>query len=315
MIYFIVNETSQTGKTVTVWQEVEKRVKQSGLRYQVFKTEYAGHASKLALEISQADDDDICLIAVGGDGTINEIINGIKDFEKLRFGIIPCGSGNDFRRGLSLPKTVIESWEKIRERIEKGASEYTAIDLGLVEWNHGCDKRIYGISAGVGLDAMVCKKALTSKLKVFLNKMHLGKLTYGILTVISLFTMETTKATLHFITEEYDRTVHTKKLIFAAAMNLYNEGGGVPMAPKGNPFDGLLSTCYAHGIPKWLTFCCFPLLLAAKHEKLHGFGVTNSKQVQIKSEKPMVLHADGEYLGDVNEVTFESLPQKLKVLM
>jgi diacylglycerol kinase family enzyme len=110
-------------------------------------------------------------------------------------------------------------------------------------------------------------------------------------------------------------TCRMEKMIFSAAMNLRAEGGGVPMAPKGNPYDGKLSTSSAYGIPKWRTFFCLPLLVAAKHEKLKGFRLMDSKSVHISLSKPMIIHADGEYCGESAEVTFTCLPKQLKMLM
>lgn len=107
--------------------------------------------------------------------------------------MIPTGSGNDFCRNLKLPGTPEESLRQILVciRRDRQGKELLRIDLGQVSWE-GCKKpRIFGISAGVGLDALVCKKALDSRLKRVLNRLHLGKLTYLALTVQSLFTMET----------------------------------------------------------------------------------------------------------------------------
>jgi diacylglycerol kinase family enzyme len=104
-------------------------------------------------------------------------------------------------------------------------------------------------------------------------------------------------------------------MIFTAAMNLRAEGGGVPMAPSADPTDGKLSVCSAYGIPKWRTFFCLPLLVAAKHEKLKAFQLMNCKSVHMRLSKPMIIHADGEYCGESAEVTFTCLPQKLKMLM
>ncbi len=317
MIYFIVNETSKTGRGKSVWQQIEDKMKDSDVAYTVYKTEYAGHAMELSREICEKEDEDICLVSVGGDGTMNEIINGMTNFDRVRIGIIPSGSGNDFRRGLKLPKEPEKNLEKILELVKQGENSYTNIDLGCVFYRdeEGEKKRLYGISAGVGMDAIVCKKAFHSKLKKFLNKIHLGKLTYVLLTIQTLFSMKTTNVTMRFITDSYEKVIRNNKMIFAAAMNLRAEGGGVPMAPNGNPFDGLLSTCYAHGIPKWMAFLCFPVLIAGKHTALHGFDVKNSREVHMKLEEPFELHADGEYLGDVSEVTFKSLPHKLHMLM
>ena len=104
MLYFIVNEKSKSGNAKQIWKEIEEVLKVRNVSYQAFVSEYRGHAGKLAAEICAMDDNDICLVAVGGDGTANEVINGITDFEKVRFGVIPTGSGNDLARGLSLSK-------------------------------------------------------------------------------------------------------------------------------------------------------------------------------------------------------------------
>ena len=320
MLYFIVNETSRSGKSTGIWQQLQDALAARAINYKAWKTEYEGHALELAREICQMQDDDICLVVVGGDGTINEVINGINvingsngmsGFERVRLGVIPTGSGNDFARGLKILGTPVQNLERILNCIEKGSNEAYVIDLGQVSWE-GCEKpRLFAISAGMGLDALVCKKALTSKIKKFLNKIHLGKLTYLILTVQSLFSMETTEAAVHF---DGKGQTNLNKVIFLAAMNFRAEGGGVPMVPDAVATDGKLSVCTVWGIPKWRTFFCLPFLVAAKHLWIRGFDVTNCVEFAAKTKSPMVLHADGEYLGDVTDVKFTCLPGKLRML-
>lgn len=316
MIYFIVNETSRTGKGASAWNELNTLVQQSGIEYKVFKTEYEGHATKLAKDICNKNDEDICLITVGGDGTMNEVINGMDHFDKVRFGMIPNGSGNDFGHGLGLPNSIRENWEMIYSCIKEGRDSYQAIDLGQVSWDKGSKRRLFGISSGIGMDAIVSKKAMHSKLKTFLNKLHIGKLTYVLITIYTLFSMKTTRTLVEYFNENHE-IIEEKvlsKMIFTAAMNLYAEGGGVPMAPSANAIDEKLSFSSAFGIPKWRTFFCLPLLMASKHEKLKGFYVKNATSVHLSLSEPMVLHADGEYLGDPIDVIFTALPQKLKML-
>jgi diacylglycerol kinase family enzyme len=244
-------------------------------------------------------------------------------FEKVRFGMIPMGSGNDFGRGLNLPKDPTENWKMIQKHILAGKDSFRRIDLGQVTVLGQKHPRLFGISAGVGLDAIVCKKALRSGLKTFLNRIHMGKLTYILLTVQTLFSMDTADVELTYLLDETaaekaataSEACTLNKMIFTAAMNLRAEGGGVPMAPNADPADGKLSVCSAYGIPKWRTFFCLPLLVAAKHEKLKAFQLKNCKSVRMSLSKPMIIHADGEYCGESAEVTFTCLPQKLKMLM
>ena len=194
MLYFIVNEKSRSGRGAQIWKEVQRELVKRGIHYRHYVTEHEGHATRLAVEICAKTDDDICLAVVGGDGTANEVINGITHPEKVRFGLIPTGSGNDLARGLKLSGTPLENLARMLSCMQRGREACTVIDLGEVAWDD-CEKpRKFAISAGVGLDALVCKKALTSKLKVFLNKLHLGKLTYLLITVQSLFSMQTTEA-------------------------------------------------------------------------------------------------------------------------
>lgn len=311
MLYFIVNEKSRSGKGALIWQEVKAVLAEKKIDHKAWVTEYEGHASSLAKDICEMEDEDICLVVLGGDGTANEVINGMTNFDKVRFGIIPTGSGNDFARGLGIKGTPTENLERILSCRKKKREQNFCMDLGEVSFDGGKKPRLFAISAGVGLDALVCKKALKSKLKNFLNKIGLGKLTYLVLTVQSLFTMQTADAAA-----DYDRNVQReyKKTIFIAAMNFRAEGGGVPMAPAADAADGKLSVCSLHRLPKPLTFICLPFLVLGKHLWVKRFEVIDCRECSMRVSRLMVLHADGEYCGDVTEMTFRCLPGKLCVL-
>lgn len=309
MLYFIVNETSRSGKTRQIWKDIQQSLIKADVSYEYMITQGRDHATKLASEISQRPEDNICIVVIGGDGTMNEVINGISDFDKVRFGIIPTGSGNDFGGGLDLPKSPEENLQRIISSYKAGEDRYRAVDIGLVRWGQN-QKKLFGISSGIGLDAIVCKKALSSKLKNVLNKLGLGSLTYVILTIITLFSMKTADFEI-----SYDNNKSTlKKTIFAAAMNLRAEGGGVPMAPDANPYDGKLSISSASGIPKWITFLCLPFLVAGKHTHIKGFNLVSCREASIHSSQKMTLHADGEYVADVTDLTFGVYPQKLRLM-
>ena len=175
MLYFIVNHTSATGKCRNVLKKVIDRLSEKDAEYKLFQTKYKGHASEIAEKLSKLPNEKISLIVIGGDGTINEVLNGITDFEKVRLGIIPAGSGNDFARGIKVDTNIDELVDKL---INNHLSDNTRnVDLGRVCFE---DKgsRLFGISSGVGMDALVCKEVTGSRIKSLLNKLHLGKLSY-----------------------------------------------------------------------------------------------------------------------------------------
>lgn len=314
MYFFIVNLTSRTGKARKIWIDIEKELKKKKVVYEAYVTQHKGHARELARELcdkgvaygEKHKGERVCLVVVGGDGTANEVVNGMHHFEEIHFGYIPTGSGNDLGRGLKISKDPMEALERILE-----AREVFPMDLGLVTDEAGNSSQ-FAISSGIGIDADVCRMALTSKLKTFLNYLGLGSLTYVLLTVKALFTMPTTDVTAVFDGGE-PKKIH--KMIFVAGMNHPWEGGGVPMAPRADAQDGKLSVCCVYGIPRWRTFFLLPLLVMGKHEgRLKGFEIINCERYELKLNRPMVLHTDGEYGGEQTVLKYVCEKGKLRVL-
>lgn len=336
MYYFIVNASGGSGKAKKTWSLIRDELKRKNVKYRAFRTQSPEHAGELAGKISVLPDDDIHMVVVGGDGTINEVLNGIKDFDRITFSVIPSGSANDFARGLGISKNPVTALLRILDT----SKESQRIDIGCVtsfdrkKDNHSENKtiensaetiinrRLFGISSGIGLDAIVCKKALDSRIKKFLNKLNLGSLTYIILTVISLFTMDYIDAEIEVYDEEKEiegtasvlkEVISMKKMIFAAFMNVRAEGGGVPMTPDAKYDDGKLSVCIASDISKISAFAKLPLLVMAKQDKIKGFKLFDAKKLVVRTKEPAVLHADGEYIGDERKIEITCLEKMLKI--
>ena len=318
MYYFIVNISGGSGKVKKTWVRVREELKRRNVLYKAFRTKSPEHAKVLAGKISELEDGDIRMVVVGGDGTINEVLNGIKAFDRITFSVIPSGSANDFARGLGISKDPVEALDGILDETKVCHK----IDVGCVTTSK--EKRLFGISSGIGLDAIVCKKALDSRLKKALNKLNLGSFTYIMLTVISLFTMKHMDTEIEVFDEndgqnnedkKYSMTkiIRLKKMIFAAFMNVKAEGGGVPMAPDAKYDDGKISVCIASDISKLSAFIKLPVLVMAKHEKLKGFRLFEASKLVVKTKAPAVIHADGEYIGDETQIVIECLPQILNL--
>ncbi len=306
MYHFIVNLHGASGKAFLKWNKIKELLKQKNVTYKLHVLQRAGHATQIAREISQSEENDIKIVVIGGDGTINEVLNGITSFERIKLGVIPTGSGNDFSRGINVPR---HNQEKALDLI-LNSNGGKKIDLGCVE-SEG-KRRIFAISSGFGMDAIVGTGINTSKIKKVMNFMHLNKLSYAILTIITLFKMKTYRAKISFDGEDL---LTFEKLIFMAVMNFKAEGGGVPMAPDASGEDALLSVCIASGIPKWKTFLKFPLLCMGKHSKSKGFFLRNCRSLDLFSESPSISHTDGEYFGNLTKIHYECLPSKLTVLI
>ena len=306
MYYFIVNTQARNGNAAYIWNAVKVVLKKEAIQYKAFETSFEGHATELARKLCQVNEEKVHIIILGGDGTINEVVNGITDFDKVCLGVIPTGTGNDFARNLGIKGTPEELIHDILQS-EKG----TKLDLGVVHFEKEKKSRMFTISSGIGFDALVCKYAMTSRVKKVLNSIKMGKMAYLMLTVKSLFTIKTYKADASF---GNNPDTSFKKVIFSAGMNLRAEGGGVPMAPSSDPCDGMLPFCIASDIPGIILPFCLILLVLGKHERLKYFHIINDTSCHILTNSSVALHADGEYLGDVTEVWYECLPKRLELL-
>ena len=307
MYYFIANIHGASGKALLTWKKVKKLLIEKKVEYKMLLSGGEGHAGELARDVCRNSDPDKKIIVVGGDGTVNEVLNGIEDFSKVKFGVIPTGSGNDFCRGVGI-KRGSRNTRKVFEKILSSKGD-VLMDLGKVTADG--ITRYFGISSGIGMDAIVTKKVNESKLKTLLNKMMFGGSVYILITLYTLATMEFYKAKAIFDGKE---KTDFKKLIFLAGMNLAAEGGGVKMAPKAVRDDGYLTCCAADGVPRCLVYGVFPFLILGLHEKLKGFTVKKFSTLEIDSEKPLVLHTDGEYVCDAKHVKWEVLPGVLRIL-
>lgn len=306
MYHFIVNLNSRTGKAKKIWEDLRKELDRREVMYALHETKYAGHAIEISRRLVRNAEGMVKIVVLGGDGTFNEVINGARDFSKVEFGYIPTGSGNDLARGLSLPSDPMENLNRILE-----SKDYWKMDLGCLSWDDGESKKYFAVSTGVGVDADVCRRVLYSTLKKVLNKIGLGKLTYAILTIQSLFSLPYMNA--HIVADGQDYGIK-EKVLFVAMMNHKCEGGGVPMAPLAEAMDGKLSMCCISGVGKLRALTLFPSLLAGKHMGLKAHLGVDFQHADIILKTPFVWHTDGEMCSYNTVMHIECIPGAIKLM-
>lgn len=307
MYSFIVNPNSRSGEGRNVWNRLRSIMESQGISYQYFLTEYVGHATVLAGQISAAGtpEDPVTLVTVGGDGTIYEVLTGIRDLNSVILGFIPVGSGNDFCRSMRLPFDPYEALRSILENRRTMSMDVPVIHLG----NHSYR---FGISAGIGYDAAVCQEVLITPGKKFLNRLHMGKLIYLMVALKQFLFLTPSSVT---IKTDPGETRTFKKTWFAAVMNQKYEGGGFKFCPDARPDDGLLDVIVIEGISKLKMLFCLPGALWGKHTHLRGVHILQCRDVHITSDRPLPVHKDGESGGIQRKfsVTIEKKP--LKIIM
>lgn len=303
MYTFIINPNARSGLGQKTWNELEEILKERGVEYQAFFTKYQRHATQIVTDLT-SDGEEHTIVALGGDGTVNEVVNGIKDLTKATLGYIPIGSSNDFARYFRLnlePKQALE-------RILK-PSGYSNMNIGVLEYQ---DKRKrFAVSSGIGFDAAVCHQAVISRVKKFLNKLHLGKLTYVTIAIDRIINLKPCTAT---ITLDDNQKITYEGTFFIAGMNHPYQGGGFKFCPKANPCDDTLDVIVAAGFPKPKALIILPCAYKGAHTIFKGVYTYTCKKLEIETSRPWPIHTDGEPVFLQKKITLSLEPDKLRVI-
>lgn len=304
MYDFIVNPHSRSGQGRQVWEMVEEELKKENIEYQVHFTCARRHATKIAADIT-SDGREHTLVILGGDGTVNEVVDGIACLEHTTIGYIPTGSGNDFARGLKLPSDIRASIHTVLHSPDR-----KRLDVGVLQYRD--KKHRFAVSSGMGYDASICHVVSISKLKIFLNKLGLGKLAYVGVSLDRLYHCRPAKMT---VTLDDGKVLTFNRTYFAAAMNLPYEGGGCKFCPDASPTDKLLDLIVIADVPKYRALAILPAVFSGSHTHMKGVHIIKCKKADIISEVPLPLHTDGEPIFLQRHVTMSLESEALNLIV
>ncbi len=310
--YFIVNGNAGVGRKKSIWKHVLKpELIRRGVHFHQYECSYPGHGTKIASQIMAEHTGQLMLIVVGGDGTFNEVLNGITDFERVTVSYIPAGSANDLGYALGISSDPLRALTQILD----GGRIYR-MDIGKTTFHRDGTSRYFAISSGIGLDAEVCRHSGRGRLKVLLNRIHLGKMIYMLNTVRLVLAYPATDGKLVFANENgelTERRVH--RLLFLAGMNQPYEGGHLAMAAGAKSDDGRLSFAMAHDLSNVKALFSLALLALKLHERIPGYEVVDARVCHVMLKDNLEVHTDGETFGGQWDITIECLPKKLQLLL
>lgn len=297
MYHIIINPASRSGRGAKIWSEqIEPALKESNAVYQTYFSKKAGEVKHLAAQITaeHPDDPDLKLIILGGDGTVNEALQGIADPSKVILGYIPTGSSNDLARDLNIPKEPKAALDLL---LRDAAPR--VMDLGRLTYldaDQPEESRLFAVSCGIGFDAAVCAEAMHSPIKDTMNRIGLGKLTYLGIALKQLITARKVSCTLTL-----EDTVHNRqenlalpRFLFVTCMSHRYEGGGFMFCPSADDHDGVLDLCSVGNISKGLVLLALPTAFFGKHYFVKGINAHTATRMSITTSSPLWVHTDGE---------------------
>jgi len=264
-------------------------------------TVYPTHAAELSRQAGEQGYE--MVIAMGGDGTVHEVVNGLMQVpasSRPALGVVPVGSGNDFAHAVGVP---MQSDQALRRAL---TGEPSPIDLGLLTDEHG-RREYFDNTLGIGFDAVVTIRS--HRLPVLR-----GFLKY-LTAVIQTILLNHDPALMKI---EADGRQWEQSNLMLAMSNGPREGGGFLVAPDAKPDDGLLHYTMIKKVSRLMMFRLVPEVMKGTHGNFPQVTLGTCKRMAVSADRPMYIHADGEiYSGfgsNLRQVTMEVLPGALKVV-
>lgn len=267
---FIVNPYTCKNKTQEYITTIESICHELGETYEVYQTDYIGHACDIAKRFNK--EDNVCIYSVGGDGTANEVANGLAP--EVPMAIIPVGTGNDFFRMLQLDSTNIP--KIIKDTIQ---GKEIAIDYGL------CNNKVFLNTTTMGLDARVNHTVCAMLKNTYLPKFML----YGLAAISNVLNPRPFLSTIHV----NGKSIETKSILIAV-MNGRYYGNGFSPTKTAELHDGKFDICIVHNtsIPRMLRL--LPKYFKGDTSDIKEITNLRSNKITINAREPIHVQTDGE---------------------
>ena len=297
----ILNPTAGKGNGLKVRPEIEENLKKYNLDYDIDLTGFPEHAIELAKKAA-ADGFDV-VVAAGGDGTVNEVINGLMQYKKAHkkcplMAVVPVGRGNDFACGVDIPSGAEESIHLL------ASGNKTKIDIGKVTGGAYPQGLYFGNGVGCGFDAVVGFVAAKSRLS--------GMLSYLVAAVKTIFIYY--KAPLVDIVTD-TKTFQISSLL-VSIMNGRRMGGSFMFAPDGKPNDGIFDLCIVRNVPQKDMVGLIMKVMKGTQAADPAVSTIQTTKVTVKAlQGSLPVHADGVTICEEGqEIAVELLPKELEII-
>lgn len=277
----IYNPTAAKGKAEKAMDLVLSLLEERGFDFDLMVTDKVGDAMEFARRGTEAGSP--LLVAAGGDGTLNEVINGIMQAKLNGYavpvlGVLPVGRGNDFAFGVDIPQDLTEAVDVLIR------NQTRTIDIGYLEGGDFPEGRYFGNGIGLGFDTVVGFEANK------ISWLHGGAAyLFGLIRTIFKYA----KAPIYEIS--LDGQFRTEPFLMVSVMNGRRMGGAFHMAPDGDPGDGLFNLCLVNQVPQIKILPLATKFFSGSQGNHPAVNMLQAKEIKIKAiEGSIPAHADGE---------------------
>jgi diacylglycerol kinase (ATP) len=299
-VKLIVNPNADLGRAWRIASDLRPIVEKYG-GADWSGTVYPTHATELARQAAQ--DGYQLVVAVGGDGTVHEVVNGLMQVpqeQRPRLGIVPLGSGNDFSSAVGINPDPFQALNQALHGQPRRIDVFKICDgNGRSEY---CDNTL-----GIGFDATVTIRSRHVPLVR-------GFLVY-LVAVLQTILLNHEPARLQVRT---DRESWDRLMLMLVLCNGGREGGGFAISPQAKPDDGLLQYTGVYRVSRLMMLRLLPEFIRGTHERFKPVFTGQFKTLELESDRPLYIHTDGEIFAgfgvDVRRLSVELQPSALEIV-
>jgi len=293
----VLNPIAGRGRAIKIEKPLVEYLLQRKITFWLEKTKGHRHATDLSSQMCKELD---IIVAVGGDGTVNEVAEGMLG-STSSLAILPIGSGNDFNRIVGIPLKMNLAIDTIISGTKR------LIDLGrvVIQNSLGITQIKHFINTlGIGIDAEIAKEAQRIKY----------------LRGLPLYIIAAIKALSRYSPNEYNisdnGTTRKEKAYLICAGNGMYEGGGFKMLPDANPSDSKLNICLIQKMSVWNSLPLIPKIIRGTHGDHKMISMWDSRTLNITSKQPFILHGDGEiFEEEAIDITIDLIPKAISLIV
>ena len=298
--WIVANPKAGQGRGARLATRLRERLEQSGAQASVHLTAAKGQAESVARAILESEANRaggrVCLVACGGDGTVQEVANAVladgrPSSPGVVLGVAPAGRCNDFASAFGIHARLAD----IAEVLLRGGT--TAVDLGRVNRRYFCTVAALGFDAAVSRFVNDMKMPLTGTLAYV----------YGILRVLPVYHPAEVRLAM-------DGSTIEGPVYLAASANTSSYGGRLRICPGANACDGTLDLCLIAPLSRWRVLRLLHRVLRSRHTDLPEVRLIRTRSVRIESPRPQEIWADGEFVART-PATIEVVPAALRMLV
>ncbi len=303
--YIIYNPAAGGGSSIPIYKQVKAVLDQRHLAYAIKTSRYPGHTNVITKQIGDFNRrEHPVLLVIGGDGTLNQAINGLAGTRQSEIPVayVPAGSGNDFARGIGMSEDPMHALEQVLQ-----ATEAVTIDIGRFHERTRGESGYFVNNIGIGFDAADDMQCVDLGGRRIIKKLHLGKLTYLFHVVGMLMTRRPfpvavyEKGVRHFFHRAY----------ICTTTNIPYFGGGIRLYKPANPTDGKLDLV----IVEWFNIVSWALamiqLMRGKKPTSRATHIFHADKLTVETSSLEFGQMDGEEMGTRPfEIDFSMAKQK-----